>query len=155
MERGKYTSSIPKKNTEPFENELRHVNWDEITSDINCEQACDNLMATIKRITLKYTTTVQCKHKVKQELPWLHDTLWNLKKKRDSALKKFLKSGLSTDRLIFKSLRNKVTMQLQKAKANFFLEIIKDAKGTIKSFGKVLTNSQERNVQRVKSCSLN
>ena len=35
--------------------------------------------------------------------------LWELMKKRDASLKKFLKSKLSTDPLILKGLRNKVT----------------------------------------------
>lgn len=38
--------------------------------------------------------------------------------------------------MIFKSLRNKVTGQLRKAKANFFLEIIKQAKGNSKQLWK-------------------
>lgn len=47
-------------------------------------------------------------------------------KKRDVSLKKFLKSKLSSDHLIFISLRNKVTQQLRKARANFYLDIIDD-----------------------------
>ena len=70
------------------------------------------------------------KPNAKRSLPWFNDTLWNLLKKRDAALKKSLKSSL--DRLIYKGLRNKVTMQLRKAKANFFLEVIKEAKGNSK-----------------------
>ena len=50
-------------------------------------------------------------------------------KKRDAALKKFLKSRFSTDHLIFKSLRNRVTQQLRKARATFCLDLIRDAKG--------------------------
>lgn len=129
MEGGKYISFIPKKNLEPFENELRQTEWNDTIPGVNCEQTCDDLMSTIKQIISKYTKTVPRKHKAKRNLPWFNDTLWHLMKKRDLALKKSLKSGLSTDRLIYKGLRNKVTMQLRKAKANFFLEIIKDAKG--------------------------
>lgn len=57
-------------------------------------------------------------------------------KKRDASLKKFLKSKLSTDHLIFKSLRNKVTQRLRKARANFYLDIICDAKGNCKKLWK-------------------
>ena len=49
-------------------------------------------------------------------------------KKKDASLKKAFKSGLDTDRLTYKGLRNKVIMQLRKAKAHFFLEIIREAK---------------------------
>lgn len=51
---------------------------------------------------------------------------------RDSALKKSHKTGLTTDGLIYKGLRNKVTQQLRQAKAMFFLNIIKQAKGNSK-----------------------
>ncbi len=53
-------------------------------------------------------------------------------KQRDAALKKSLKSGLATDRLIYNGLRNKVTQQLRKSKTNFFLDVIKEAKGNPK-----------------------
>lgn len=57
-------------------------------------------------------------------------------KKRDTSLKKFLKSKLSTDHPIFKGLRNKVTQQLRKARANFFHDIISDTKGNCKKLWK-------------------
>ena len=51
-----------------------------------------------------------------------------LNEKKNASLKKAFKSGLDTDRLTYKGLRNKVIMQLRKAKAHFFLEIIREAK---------------------------
>lgn len=53
-------------------------------------------------------------------------------KERDQALKIALKSKRTTDRLKFTSLRNKVTREIRKAKANYFLEIIVNAKGNSK-----------------------
>lgn len=53
-------------------------------------------------------------------------------KKRDFALKVALKSKLITDRQIFTNLRNKVVNELRKAKAKFFMDIIKDGKGNSK-----------------------
>jgi len=50
-------------------------------------------------------------------------------KERDSALKADLKSKLVTDRLKFVGLRNKVTKEIRKAKANFYLNVIDQAKG--------------------------
>ena len=57
-------------------------------------------------------------------------------KQRDKALKVSLKTKLTTDYYIYKSLRNKVTMLLRKAKANFFLNLIKEAKGNCKNLWK-------------------
>lgn len=53
-------------------------------------------------------------------------------RERDAALKRFLKARLNTDHLIFKSLRNRVTRELRKARATFFLDLIRDAKGNSK-----------------------
>lgn len=52
-------------------------------------------------------------------------------KKRNVSLKK-----VSEINLIFKSLRNKVTQQLRKARANFYLNIIRDARGNCKKLWK-------------------
>lgn len=72
-------------------------------------------------------------------------------KQRDLALKPFLKSKLITDHYIYKSLRNKVTMQLKKAKANFYLNIITEAKGNTK----LLWRSMDKLLGRGKSnCDL-
>lgn len=53
-------------------------------------------------------------------------------KKCDFALKVALKSKLITDTQIFTNLRNKVVNELRKAKAKFFMDIIKDGKGNSK-----------------------
>ncbi len=50
-------------------------------------------------------------------------------KQRYHALKIALKSGLAHDRRTFQHLRNKVVKELRKAKANFFIDLINDAKG--------------------------
>lgn len=70
-----------------------------------------------------------------------------------------LKSKLSTDHLIFKGLRNKVT-QLRKARANFFLNIISDAKVNCKKLWKSIDKllgkekSPNRSVQLMMNVSI-
>jgi len=61
-------------------------------------------------------------------------------------LKKFLKTKLNTNHLIFKSLRNKVTQQIRKASANFFFSAINEAKETLKNYRRALTNYLKRKV---------
>lgn len=105
-------------------------------------------MLTIKQIISKYTITQPRKQSTKAKVPWLNEQIWTLMKKSDSALKKAIKTGLNTDRNIFKSLRNKVTIQLRKAKADFYLEIIKAAKGNTrqlwKSIDKIIGRGQTK-----------
>lgn len=69
-------------------------------------------------------------------------------KQKDVALKKFLKSKLNTDHLKYKQLRNKVTSQLRNAKANFYLNMIKDSKGNSK-----LWKTMDKLLGRGKTCT--
>lgn len=121
-----------------LENEITQTDWFDLTYGENCEGACDNLKHTLKQTVAKYTKTIPQKRIGKQLLPWFNTALWELMKKRDVALKKSLKSGLETDRLIYKSLRNKVTVQLRKARANYFLDTIRQAKGNSQKLWKTI-----------------
>jgi len=67
-------------------------------------------------------------------------------------LEKFLKTKLNTDHLIFKSLRNKVTQQLRKARANFFLNVINEAKGNPKKLWKSIDKLLGREKSANKHC---
>lgn len=93
-------------------------------------------MSALKDILQKYTKTRGKKTNAKQNSPWLNSSLWELMRKRDASLKKLLKSKLSTDQPIFKGLQNKVTQRLRKARANFFLNIISEAKENCKKLWK-------------------
>lgn len=53
-------------------------------------------------------------------------------KERDNALKLSPKSNTLTDRHIFVSLRNKVIKEIRAAKSTFFVDLIRDAKGSHK-----------------------
>ena len=76
----------------------------------------------------------------KRHLPWLTETEWSLMKKRDHALKTALKSGLPTDLMVFKGLRNKVVIALRRAKATFFTNILTQAKGNSQLMWKHINN---------------
>lgn len=59
---------------------------------------------------------------------WLKDEVWKLMKEKDSALKAAIKSKLRADRQICAMLRNKVTKEMRKAKAKYFIDVINEAK---------------------------
>ncbi len=67
--------------------------------------------------------------KAKTSLPWLNSECRNPMKLRDVLLKNFVKSGLTTDRLKFTAARNKVIQMMRKAKANFFITVMENARG--------------------------
>lgn len=46
---------ISQKDMALVENEIKQLNWSDTISNISCEQACTDLMSTVKDILLKYT----------------------------------------------------------------------------------------------------
>lgn len=94
-----------------MDNEIRQTDSIDFTYGKNCECACDDLRSTLQQTIATYRKTMPQRRLGRQWLPWFNNALWQLMKKRDTALKKSLKSGLETDHLIYKSLRNKVTIQ--------------------------------------------
>lgn len=109
-------------------------------SSDNLEAASKCLMTTINKVS-EFSKNVTHSRK-KQNLPWLHEQLWNLMKQRDHTLKIALKSGLAHDKKTFQHLHNKVVNNLRKAKANVFIDLINDTKGnsrqTSENINKVL-----------------
>ena len=112
-------------------NDLNEIDWECKVDSKGCEYTCNNITLTLQETVTKYTELKRNKNN-KRKLPWFGSSLWDLMKQRDLALKTFLKSKLTTDHYVFKSLRNKVTMQFRKAKANFYFNLNKDAKGNSK-----------------------
>ena len=77
-----------------------------------------------------YRRNLFCK---RSSLPWINENVIQMMRERgDRALQTSLKSKRITDRHIFTALRNKVTREFRKAKANYFLEIIVNSKGDSK-----------------------
>ncbi len=63
----------------------------------------------------------------------MNSDILELMKKRDLALKTANRSKFSHDRQHFAMLRNKVVKTLRKAKVDFFLRIINEARGNSKT----------------------
>jgi len=114
-----------------FKEELSQTDWRDVLLTDDIDASCESFFGTINRFKEKYTKPFKNRQS-KGNLPWFNDHLCDLMKKRDFALKVALKSKLITDRQIFTNLRNKVVNELRKAKAKFFMDIIKDGKGNSK-----------------------
>ncbi|MGL5882545.1 MAG: hypothetical protein ACRCY0_04810, partial [Synechococcus elongatus] len=134
----RYFTYITKQDREKLENEIKMINWSHLTLVKDTEQACDNFKTSITQTINKFTKIKQKRQNGKISLPWFTDELWQLMKKRDAALKRAIKSKLITDHLIYKSLRNKVISQIRKAKANYFLDHIRQAHGNTRKLWKTI-----------------
>ena len=127
--RNQFYEKIPKNEIVNLENAINQIDWSDLLTNRDTEVSCSTFFSTLNEIRANFTRKVKQKHGQKTTLPWLNDTLWQQMKDRDSALKRALKSGHSSDRLIFTTLRNKVLRNLRKAKADFFIRIINEAQG--------------------------
>ncbi len=135
---------IPKRLKNEFEEEFKKLDWNEILSTDNLEAASECLMVTINKIKGEFSKNVTFSRK-KQNLPWLNEQLWKLMRQRDHALKIAIKSGLAHDRRTFQHLRNKVVKELRKAKANFFIDLINDAKGNSREVWENINRVRKKN----------
>lgn len=89
---------------------------------------CKEVMNKVEGIIFKFLK--KQKHLKKRTLPWINEELKKLMKERDLALKKSVKTKLSSDINIFKSLRNRVTKNIRKSKAEYYITTITEAKGS-------------------------
>lgn len=142
---------IPKNEMNNFENALRQIDWSSLLHSEDIRNSSDMFLTTINKIISSFTRKVKNKSRQKMTLPWLNDALWQQMKERDFALKRALKSGHSNGRHIFISLRNKVVRNIRKAKAEFFIRIIEDARGNGKIIWKNLNKLTGRNIDHRQS----
>lgn len=105
---------IPKSKTLQFERELKNLNWEQIVSIEDVELCCNSMTAAITKLIEKFTQKTKC-NQHESTLPWLNTEIKKLMKMRDMALKKSLRSKLTTDILAYKSLRNKVVLEQSKS----------------------------------------
>ena len=138
IDSNEHVSYIPRKDYEVFNNEIRQSNWSETVNEKNCCAAAEDFTKTLQQLVLKYSKVKKLKKRGKNPLPWLNNDLWKLMRTRDAALKKYHKTGLTTDRLTYNQLRNKVIQQLRHAKATFYINLIKQAKGNSKQLWQII-----------------
>uniref|UniRef100_A0A3B3CCL8 Reverse transcriptase domain-containing protein n=1 Tax=Oryzias melastigma TaxID=30732 RepID=A0A3B3CCL8_ORYME len=135
---------ISKRDLGSFDNEIQQIKWDQITCNKNCQDATADFMKYFSDLVQKYSKELPHKCKIKTSLPWINETVLKLMKQRDAALKKYLKTGLLTDTLLYKELRNNVTSLLRKSKANFYLNLIEQAKGNTKKLWQTINKITAR-----------
>lgn len=130
---------IPKNKLPQLENELNHIDWNDVLQANDLDDCCNTLIKTLTELIEKYIKIFKCKRR-RVSLPWLNNDIRQLIKKRDLALKKSLSTKLNTDLLIFKGLRNMVVRELRKAKTTYFTQLIVESKGNSTSLWKHLNN---------------
>lgn len=128
--------SIPKNDMDKFKSALNDIDWTDLLVIEDIENSCSMFSSTINIIYL-YNRRMSHRPRQKNSLPWLNEALWKQMRDRDSSLKIALKSGLRSDWYSYTSLRNRVVRNIRKAKADFYIKVIDDAKGD----GKLIWNN--------------
>ncbi len=99
---------IPKNKKEDFKNAMQSIKWDDLMKSDNLEYTSQYLTDKLHKLIKEFSKKSRNKNK-RASLPWINDTLFQMVKERDQALKISVKSKLITDRHKFTSLRNKRT----------------------------------------------
>jgi len=123
---------IPKNKHEAFKVAINNIKWDEILLENDLEISSQILTEKLQSTIHEFSIRIKCKNK-KQSLPWMNEKILKLMKERDNALKISTNSKMSTDRFKFVKLRNTVTRELRKAKADFFIIIAENSNGNSKA----------------------
>ena len=130
---------VPQRNISQLDNDIQGILWADVVTENNCNALCDSIIANTTNKIKKYSRLPKvCKKR--KNLPWFNDNLKEIMKKRDLALKQYIKTKRQTDHLLFKSLRNKTIAAFRSAKANYFLTLIQAAKGNSKLLWKQIDN---------------
>ena len=129
---------IPRNQLQNLSEGIKNIDWEEILTSDNIETSCDSFLNKIKNVMSPLSRRGKSRARTRNSPPWLDQNCRDLLKSRDSLLKKYLKSGLSTDRHNFTHIRNKVVQSLRRAKANFFISVIEGAKGNGKKVWQTL-----------------
>lgn len=140
-----------------IDNELNALDWSTIMDNENVHNCCKEVMNKAEGIISKFLK--KPRQLKKRSLPWINEETKKLMKERDLALKKSVKSKLSSDINIFKSLRNRVIKTIRKAKTDYFIKTITEAKGSplimwkqingiVKPSGKTSTIHELRNGEK-------
>ena len=136
---------IPKNEKDNLNRALQQTDWSNILCCQDVESGCHNFVKTTDKVVSPFLKSVKCGPRSNNTLPWINGALWQQMKERDYALKRSLKTGHRSDRQIFTSLRNKVTRNLRKAKADFFIKVIEEARGNGKLIWENLNKLTGRN----------
>jgi len=127
--RRKYDSyGIPKRKLDDFRKAVHQIEWEDILIGKDQDEDSQIFSKKLESIINDFSCKLNPKNK-KYTVPWINSDILKLMKKRDLALKTANRSKFSHDRQHFAMLRNKVVKSLRKAKADFFLRIINEARG--------------------------
>lgn len=102
------------------------------------EENSQSVISAIQSVINRFQKVIKTKHGQKRVLPWTKGDIWKLMKERDSVLKTANKYKINADRHTFVMLRNKVTKEIRKAKAKYFIDVINEAKGNTTAIWKRL-----------------
>ena len=139
---------IPKNQQPGLAIALSQFNWAQVLACEETDACCDLFNKTVKEIVTPFTSRGRQKTKKNHTLPWLEEESIKLMKARDLLLKQSLKSGLTTDRQRYTSMRNKVTQTLRMAKSRFFLKLFENAQGNGKQIWNNLNKLTGRDIKQ-------
>ena len=122
---------FPKNMQEHFKNTIHSFNWNVLLLGKDLSEGSHLFSCKVQSIVTDFSHSIKCRNK-ENSLPWINPDILKLMKECDLPLKRATRTKLYHDKYHFAMLRNKVITGLTKARADFFITIISEARGNPK-----------------------
>ena len=149
LKRPQKISFIPKEAIGALDYDIARTNWDSLFSLGDVDMIANGLISTLSAITQGHTKTCVIMDRPRR-YPWVTEALRQLMKKRDKALKEYLKSKSEANKQSFTQLRNQTVRLSRRARANYFCQQSRAARGNPKHLWRILDDLTGRNSSKEK-----
>ena len=129
--------SLKNYNKEKLLEKLKSINWYYVLNELDVNKAWRNFAQEFRKVIDDIAPVKEIRLRSRSE-PWFDAHILNLISERDKLLIKIRKGGNDDIKDRFKCLRNKVQLEIKKAKQNYILEQLEEQKNDSKKLWKTL-----------------
>jgi hypothetical protein len=128
-----YTRNFAKYNEANYKENLRNLDWENVTQEPDINNAWDTFKSLLKSVIDKHAPLT--KKRVRgRDSPWFTNEIKTKTYERDYYLRKARKSGKEIDWSTYRRLRNDVTRSIRQSKADYTRQIFRENINTPRKF---------------------
>ena len=116
-----------------FKDEMRSQDWSTVENSCTLDEAVATWENIVMKVVDKYMP-IKMKKVRKKDSPWINQSIFDLMKKRDKIKKRAVIHNKAEDWKDYRKMRNKVTIEIKRAKKSYYAEKIRDSQGRSKSW---------------------
>ena len=128
---------VNEENIQSFKEKLSEINWDEILMKQDTQHAYDSFQQTFSTLYNECFPWISIKTGHRKYKPWLTDDLKLIIKQKNKLYKKSKQYPSFKREQEYKSFRNMVTKQLNRAERIYIQNMLEEHKGNVKKFWQI------------------